>query len=44
MPERSFGITPFTAPVVVGQIVGLGPLGYLLALEAIKVLVEQSHK
>lgn len=33
-----------TAPVVVGQIVGLGPVGYLLALEAIKHLVEQSHR
>lgn len=33
-----------TAPVVVGQIVGLGPMGYLLALEAIHFLVEQSHK
>jgi 3-dehydroquinate dehydratase-2 len=32
------------APVVVGQILGLGPRGYLLALDAIKFLVEQSHK
>src|SRR5262249_28761982 len=32
------------APVVVGQIVGLGPLGYLLALEAVKDFVEQSHR
>lgn len=32
------------APVVSGQIVGLGPFGYLLALEAIKHIVEQSHR
>ena len=32
------------APVVVGQIVGLGTLGYLLALEAAKQIVEQSHR
>lgn len=32
------------APVVVGQIVGMGPNGYLLALEAVKYLVEQSYR
>ncbi|CCW36191.1 3-dehydroquinate dehydratase [Chthonomonas calidirosea] len=32
------------APVVMGQIVGLGSLGYLLALEAICQLIEQSHR
>lgn len=32
------------APVVMGQIVGLGSLGYLLALEAICKIVEQSHR
>ena len=32
------------APVVSGQIVGLGPLGYLLALEAARSIVEQSHR
>lgn len=32
------------APVVSGQIVGLGALGYLLALDAIKQIVDQSHR
>ena len=32
------------APVAVGQIAGLGPVGYLLALEAAKFIVEQSHR
>lgn len=32
------------APVAVGQITGLGPLGYLLALNAMKYIVEQSHR
>ncbi len=32
------------SPVVSGQIVGLGTIGYLLALEAVKFLVEQSHR
>ena len=32
------------APVVVGQIAGLGPIGYILALEAAKYIVEQSHR
>lgn len=32
------------APVALGQIAGLGPVGYLLALEAAKSIVEQSHR
>jgi 3-dehydroquinate dehydratase-2 len=32
------------SPVVNGQIVGLGTFGYLLALEAAKTIVEQSHR
>jgi 3-dehydroquinate dehydratase-2 len=32
------------APVVSGQIVGFGTLGYMLALEAAKSIVEQSHR
>ncbi len=32
------------SPVVVGQIVGMGPFGYLLALDAVLFLVEQSHR
>lgn len=32
------------APITVGQIVGLGSNGYLLALEALKILVEESRK
>ncbi len=32
------------APVVIGQIVGLGTFGYLLALDAVKNLVEQSRR
>jgi 3-dehydroquinate dehydratase-2 len=32
------------APVAVGQIAGLGQMGYLLALEAVKSIVEQSHR
>ena len=32
------------APVVVGQIAGLGPRGYLIALEAMKNLIEESHR
>lgn len=31
------------SPVTLGQIVGLGAKGYILALEAIKQIVEQSH-
>ncbi len=31
------------SPVVIGQIVGLGSLGYLLALEAIQQIVDASH-
>lgn len=30
--------------VVVGQVVGLGAQGYLLALDAMKSLIEQSHR
>ncbi len=32
------------SPVVVGQIVGFGSLGYLLALEAAQKVVDTSHK
>jgi 3-dehydroquinate dehydratase-2 len=32
------------AAVVVGQIVGLGTMGYLLALDAMKNMVEESHR
>ena len=32
------------SPVVVGQIVGIGPYGYVLALDAVKQIVEQSHR
>ena len=32
------------SPVVTGQIVGFGPYGYLLALEAAKNLIEESHR
>ncbi len=32
------------APVVSGQIVGFGTQGYMLALEAAKSIVEQSHR
>lgn len=32
------------SPVVVGQIVGFGTMSYLLGLEALKNLVEQSHR
>lgn len=32
------------APVVSGQIVGLGAQGYLLALDAAKGIIEQSHR
>jgi len=32
------------APVVSGQIVGLGPHGYLLALDAARQIVEISHR
>lgn len=30
--------------VVAGQIVGLGTLGYLLAIDAAKLMIEQSHR
>ncbi len=32
------------SPIVVGQIVGMGTYGYLLAVDAIKHIVEQSHQ
>ena len=32
------------APVVSGQIIGMGPYGYLLALDAARQIVEQSHR
>ncbi len=31
------------SPIVVGQIVGMGTYGYLLALDAMRHIVEQSH-
>jgi len=31
-------------PVVTGQIIGMGTLSYILSLEAIKEIVEQSHR
>ena len=33
-----------TAPVTAGQIVGLGTMGYLLALDAVRGIVEQSRR
>jgi 3-dehydroquinate dehydratase-2 len=32
------------APVVTGQIIGLGGNGYLLALDAMRALIEESHR
>ncbi len=32
------------APVCVGQVIGLGPRGYGIALQAIKELIEESHR
>ncbi|NUQ70931.1 MAG: type II 3-dehydroquinate dehydratase [Chthonomonadales bacterium] len=32
------------APVVVGQITGLGGQGYLIAIDALKRLIEESHR
>jgi len=32
------------APVATGQIIGLGGNGYLLALDAMKALIEESHR
>jgi 3-dehydroquinate dehydratase-2 len=32
------------APVVTGQIIGFGGSGYVLALDALKALVEESHR
>jgi len=32
------------APVVTGQVIGFGGSGYVLALEALKALVEESHR
>jgi 3-dehydroquinate dehydratase-2 len=42
--REEFRNRSMVAPVVVGQIIGLGPRGYLLALEAVKDIVEQSHR
>ncbi len=32
------------APVTAGQIVGMGTLGYLIAIDAVKEIIEQSHR
>lgn len=42
--REEFRHTSVVSPVVVGQIVGFGTFSYLLALEAAKNLVEQSHR
>jgi 3-dehydroquinate dehydratase-2 len=42
--REEFRHTSVISPVTVGQIVGLGTLGYLLALQAAKHVVEQSHR
>jgi 3-dehydroquinate dehydratase-2 len=42
--REAFRRESVVAPVVSGQIVGLGPYGYLLALDAARQIVEQSHR
>jgi len=41
--REEFRHTSVISPVTIGQIIGLGTMGYLLALEATKHLVERSH-
>lgn len=41
--REEFRRSSVISPVVVGQIVGMGSFGYLLALDAVKQIVEQSH-
>lgn len=42
--REQFRHTSVISPVTVGQIVGMGPYGYLLALDAAKQIVEMSHR
>ena len=41
--REEFRRNSVVSPVVVGQIVGMGSYGYILAMDAIKNIVEQSH-
>ncbi len=41
--REEFRRNSVVSPVVVGQIVGMGSYGYILAIDAIKNIVEQSH-
>ncbi|MBC7525972.1 MAG: type II 3-dehydroquinate dehydratase, partial [Chthonomonadaceae bacterium] len=42
--REQFRHTSVISPVTVGQIDGMGPYGYLLALVAAKQIVEMSHR